>query len=376
MHGAHRERGTILLALAGLVSLGIVVAFAAGLGGSAARLARDHASDRALAAAHEALLAYAAGRPIDAAVGPGYLPCPDLDDDGWAEATCGSLDGRGGQAQRLGRLPWKTLGIPEPRDGYGERLWYAVSSKHKGLLNCAASAGCLDMSPGAALGTITVREASGIVVHDGRFDDPSRAEAGGAAAVVIAPGPPLVRREDLAGTSQRLQRRDTPEAQRDPANYLDKAPGASFGGEDNAAFADRNDAGGRSVNGDGFIRGPVRLADGTLSVNDRVAAVTYDDLMPRVMRRVAAEVAQCVRARSIAAEHDCTLRDADLAACGLAPAEPPGWWAAWKPHVWHANGADPMRPGTVVLVSRAVQSCDAAAASLQGRGAGVVAAYP
>ena len=27
----------------------------------------------------------------------------------------------------LGRLPWRTLGLPDPRDGSGERLWYAVS---------------------------------------------------------------------------------------------------------------------------------------------------------------------------------------------------------------------------------------------------------
>jgi hypothetical protein len=33
-----------------------------------------------------------------------------------------------GQAERLGRLPWKTLGLPDLRDGDGERLWYAVSS--------------------------------------------------------------------------------------------------------------------------------------------------------------------------------------------------------------------------------------------------------
>ena len=77
----------------------------------------QRASERALAVAQEALVAHATGRPIDEAVGPGYLPCPDLDDDGWAESTCGSQDGHTGQAQRLGRLPWKTLGIPDLRDG-------------------------------------------------------------------------------------------------------------------------------------------------------------------------------------------------------------------------------------------------------------------
>jgi hypothetical protein len=26
--------------------------------------------------------------------------------------------------QRMGRLPWKTLRLPDLRDGHGERLWY------------------------------------------------------------------------------------------------------------------------------------------------------------------------------------------------------------------------------------------------------------
>ena len=248
---------------------------------------RDALSDRALAQAREALIAYAADRNITAWVGPGYLPCPDLDDDGWAEPTCGSQSGDGGQEQRLGRLPWKTLGLPDLRDGHGERLWYAVSSKHKGLLNCAQNRACLDMSPDAALGTITVRDASGTIVHDGTSIDLYAVDRTGAAAVVIAPGPPL-QRLGAAG-EQRRAGLDT----RIAANYLDKAPDR-VGGEDNADFIDRNDAAGRSRNTNGFIQGPVFEGD-RLVVNDRVAAIGYRDLMPRVMRRVALEVAQCLR---------------------------------------------------------------------------------
>jgi type II secretory pathway pseudopilin PulG len=131
-HGAGLLIAMVAIALI-LVSVGTLALSSSGAAG------RERASDRALAQAREALIAYAADRPIDVHVGPGYLPCPDLDDDGWAEATCGSLTGHLGQAERLGRLPWKTLGLPDLRDGHGERLWYAVSSRHKGLLNCAAS---------------------------------------------------------------------------------------------------------------------------------------------------------------------------------------------------------------------------------------------
>ena len=84
-------------------------------------------------------------------------------------------------------------------------------------------------------------------------------------------------------------------AECDPANYLDRSPGPAFSDEDNARFVDRNDAAGRAGNRDGFILGPVAAHDGTIWVNDRLGVVSYDDLMPRVMRRVAEEVATCLR---------------------------------------------------------------------------------
>ena len=47
-----------------------------------------------------------------------------------------------------------------------------------------------------------------------------------------------------------------------------------------------------SGNGDGFIRGPVLSADGVLHVNDRLAVISYNDLVPRIMDRVARGAAQ------------------------------------------------------------------------------------
>src|SRR5258708_10209720 len=191
MEGCAGERGAaFLLAILALLA-GIGVALAVDLTAHAGASRRERASERALAQAREALIAYATDRPMTREVGPGYWPGPDLDGDGWAEATCGSQSGDTGQAERLGLLPWKTLGPPDLRDGSGERLWYAVSSKYKGLLNCAVSRACLDMTPDTALGTISVRSASGTLLHDGTIAEPHRAEAAGALPVVIAPGPPI-----------------------------------------------------------------------------------------------------------------------------------------------------------------------------------------
>jgi hypothetical protein len=287
MAPARRSRGlTLLIAVLALAAAFAAVALVSAL---APYASRDAESDRALAQAREALVAYAADRNITAWVGPGYLPCPDLDDDGWAEPTCGSQSGDSGQEQRLGRLPWKTLGLADLRDGYGERLWYAVSSKHKGLLNCAQSRACLDMTPDSALGTITVRDATGTLVHDGTSIDLYAVDRTGAAAVLIAPGPPLKR----LGAAVEQQRGCTSKC--DPRDYLDKAPEGARAGEDNADFIDRNDAAGRARNTNGFIQGPVFAADGRVAVNDRLSVIAYRDLMPRVMRRIALEVAQCLR---------------------------------------------------------------------------------
>ncbi len=68
---------------------------------------------------------------------PGYLPCPDFDGDGLADAPCG-LSGQ----SSFGRLPWKTLGLKVLRDSANECLWYAVSGAYK-----ESPAG--DLAPGA-----------------------------------------------------------------------------------------------------------------------------------------------------------------------------------------------------------------------------------
>ena len=407
------QRGMALVIATLMLLACIGVVFAMGLAGAVGGAERERASLRALGEAREALIAYAADHPINASVGPGYLPCPDLDDDGWAEATCGSQSGDSGQAERLGRLPWKTLGLADLRDGHGERLWYAVSSKYKGLLNCAVSRACLDMTPDAALGTISVRDNAGSVVHDGTVAEAYRADAGGAVAIVIAPGPPLARedaeqrRECAPGDCDATGRCVTTPPQRaarcNPVNFLDKASGARYGDEDNADFVDRNDAAGRARNANGFIQGPVTLADGRLAVNDRLAVVAYRDVMPRIRLRVALEVSQCLRHYATRAENRSRypwptpaclqsggvwdarsavlfgrIPDTPLASppmldrwwSGFDPpgvndacriAMPPGgadegdtaghaansWWNAWKPYVFYAlaRGVAPDSPG-------------------------------
>ena len=139
----------------------------------------DQRTANTLSQAKEALIGFAANYP-DAHPGEvfGYLPCPDLDGasgEGSTELNCGTTD-----VTAVGRLPWKTLGVPPLRDGDGECLWYAVSGNFKynpktDLMNWDTN-GLLEIM--AADGSNFVAGGSGTIA------DPTRR----AAAVVFAPG--------------------------------------------------------------------------------------------------------------------------------------------------------------------------------------------
>ncbi len=81
-----------------------------------------------LALAREALLGYALSYvEHHADKDYGFLPCPDSGNDGSTPpGACGARD-----VGALGRLPWRTLGLPDLRDGWGQCLWYAVGGSVK-----------------------------------------------------------------------------------------------------------------------------------------------------------------------------------------------------------------------------------------------------
>lgn len=126
---------------------------------------RDARNRLALNQAKQALLFYAMNYPDlrgNPEKGPGFLPCPDRDNDGRPESNCSANAGT-----TIGRLPFTILGLDDPRDQSGERLWYAVSDNLRNTL------------PNAAV----VNSATpGLLSVDGVND---------LAAVVIAPGAPV-----------------------------------------------------------------------------------------------------------------------------------------------------------------------------------------
>lgn len=256
---------------------------------------RNRRTAESLAIAKAALIGYAIGvSNFSSDQRPGDLPCPDRNDSGNAGTSCGNASGNQ-QARRLGRLPWKTLGLPDLRDGDGERLWYAVSNNFKNNTRTACPTsgqpGCLNSD---SRGTITVRNSTGTLIHDGTNPDPYTPS--GVVAVIIAPGAAL-KRQGAASIQNRTctggtcttaavcltnPESNTPKCH--PQNYLDTLTGI----EDNSDFVD-----GSSTNG--FISGIIRDTDGNIVVNDQLITITWQDLMPKLEYRVAIETLNCLR---------------------------------------------------------------------------------
>lgn len=122
----HTQQGVALLILMLILLISASTVLFSMISGNNAKFERDKKTSEVLSEAKVALLSYAtsvnlshadcAGSPNPASCRrPGDLPCPDTNNDGVAETSCGNSTGTTGQASRLGRLPWKTLGLHDIR---------------------------------------------------------------------------------------------------------------------------------------------------------------------------------------------------------------------------------------------------------------------
>ena len=114
---AVRQRGAALLILMLLFFLGSMSWLLAQGNAEALRRTLEGTTAAAMAEAKAALI----GRAAQDDNRPGSLTCPDTDDDGVTNQVGGNC------TAYIGRIPWKTLDIADVRDGWGERLWYALS---------------------------------------------------------------------------------------------------------------------------------------------------------------------------------------------------------------------------------------------------------
>jgi len=239
-----QQRGLALLVLLALLGITATVLIMRITASAADTTDQDRNTARALGLAREALIARAANDLTS----PGSLPCPDLvtnipgvnvPNDGIADLLSGP-----NCPSYVGRLPWKTLGLPDLRDGYGERLWYALSPNFR------------DNFPTVSVNSETL----------GQFTVTGLTPANNVIAIVFSPGPAL-------GSEQRDVANENI-----ATNYLE----GSNGTPSPPASPNLN-----------YV-----MLQPTGTFNDRLLIITSDMLFPNVERRVAREARACLDAFS------------------------------------------------------------------------------
>lgn len=197
------QQGAALIGLAAMLVMGSTwLAVSKLIGSSQERvIAARSASGNALQEAKRALIGYVATRALDPTEhSPGRLPCPEdpafttdasMENDGVAATTC--------TLPAVGRLPWRTLGLPKLLDGAGEPLWYVVSAGWA-LTPAQVNPPAIQLNADTR-GQLTV---------DG-FSPATPTTSNTVAALIIAPGAPLAvapnANQTAAGCVARNQRR-------------------------------------------------------------------------------------------------------------------------------------------------------------------------
>jgi hypothetical protein len=236
-----------LIALMVLIVLGITGFLVSALNASTNRTVVDRTDNaEALAKAKTALVGWMATNAVESGErNPGRLPCPeapgyigDPEREGTAAGSC--------TLPKIGRLPWRTLGLPKLLDAAGEPLWYVVS-------------------PGWAYTSdpLTINSDSvGNLTVDG--------QANAAVALVVAPGGPVVTSGSAACAARTQQRGPMPP---DFCNYLETALDLTV---DPAATP---------------LPTPTFSTVGPVSAfNDQVLKITAADLMPALEAAIASRM--------------------------------------------------------------------------------------
>lgn len=265
------------------------------------QLARHQSTAQALARAKAALLGFAATYaedPEHKGQPQGYLPCPDFNGDGsspngnaGSEASCS-----GSGKSTIGRLPWRTLGLPPLRDGNGDCLWYAVSGSYRDQQKKPLTS---DDD-----GLFIIKDADGNTIAGTTATDQ-------AIAVIFSPGKPLgSQNRGHSGTLTECGSTTTVPAMdtsNDVSNYLESSSGInnatgggkfsygiSGGGTGNSGFFATSNA----LETATFVSAPeTKDANGQVIFNDVLSIITPKDFEPvyrRMNEWVAERVTQCL----------------------------------------------------------------------------------
>ena len=250
MHCTHdnprrRESGQALIIVLAILGLATGMFVYSAVSNVSRANANANTNALKMAEVKAALIAWAASRGDTVGnARPGELPCPDVNNDGSDnDGNC--------SAGRVGRVPWKTLGIPEPKGASGETLWYAVAGSFRRY--------------NASTTPITSDTQGNMTVYSGSTATTLTSKA---IAVIFAPG-------NVLGS----QLRDTTSA-------ACSTTGTTIAR--NLCAANYLETSGTTNNATN--NGPFISAPSSDTFNDSVLAITNEDLMPVVERRVANEM--------------------------------------------------------------------------------------
>lgn len=227
--------------------LGVLgVVFVTGLTTDTNKSLRSANTSASLAKAKEALIAYALTSDAFIATNgrPGQFPCPSTVSP--TATTNGTAAGTCATTPRIGRLPWKTLGIEELRDSTGEPLWYALSNNFRPPV----SAGRINSD---TLGDLTIHDVGGTAVL-----------ANQVVAVVFSAGAPVSGQNRTSTTSFCATTSTTIAGNTCATNYLDISSGRNNATNAGPYIADRPSA----------------------TFNDQLVYITTADFIPKIEERI------------------------------------------------------------------------------------------
>ena len=124
--GHTKQEGAALIFLVTILVLAVTAFALHSLTGNEYKAERELMTAKALVDAKSALIAWSVMQN-----NPGQLPCPEdttligFPIEGQAQTNCTSPN------PIIGRLPWRTLGIGEIKDGNGDKLWYVISPGYR-----------------------------------------------------------------------------------------------------------------------------------------------------------------------------------------------------------------------------------------------------
>jgi hypothetical protein len=271
MRHSHLQKGAALIIFLTIMVLGISAILLSELNTNTdLKLDNQAQTTQVLTQAKEALIGYAAhyydtvSTAGDSRKGwYGFLPCPDTDNnsaypEGVEHGNCVGLD-----KSSLGRLPWRTLGLPPLRDGAGECLWYAISGPYKNATTDAVRTNMLNEDTN---GLFEVLRSDGTTTPSTLVGETPQDRA---VAVIIAPG------QRLSSQSRHPEPDGNVEicgGNYTASNYLDLESTANI---NNANFSTDADT----------VNQFITTQDNESPINDQIVYITREELWSHVRKR-------------------------------------------------------------------------------------------